>query len=95
MAELEISRTCRTASSERYILSLSEEHVASLDLHFVSGDQIEATLVVLNADVIDESELPPLLDKLHYRLFANDEHQRARFLVMYGKFQGEYSPDGT
>ncbi len=96
MDEIEISRTCRTASSERYILSLGEEHVASLDLHFVSSNCIEATLVVLNADVIAESELTALLDMLHRRLFADNEHQRtqARFMVMYGKFQGEYSPGG-
>ncbi|NNM84913.1 MAG: hypothetical protein HKL96_04035 [Phycisphaerales bacterium] len=92
-----MSRTCRTASSERYILSLLEEHVASLDLHFVSDDQIEATLVVLNAEVLAESELTALLDTLHHRLFADSEHRRirARFMVMYGKFQGEYGAGGT
>ncbi len=97
MRDLQLVRTLRTPSSERFILRRDSADFASLDLHYLPRGSVHGTLVILEEAGLGEAEIHALLQVIDERLLpevALDQHDRA-FSVIVGKSLGAFRAEGS
>lgn len=95
---LHYSRTLRTESSERFLIQSDSGHdVAALELHYLSGQRVFGTLIVLDEKVIPKSKIPEVLKDFDEKLLpdVSIEDGKLSFTVVSGHIVGTFHPHPT
>ena len=88
-------RTLRTESSERYLLQSEAGHdAAALELHYLGGNKIAGTLIILDEHAIPESKVPEVLKDFDSSLLpdVSVEEGNLAFTVVSGHIVGTFHP---
>jgi len=92
---MNLTRTLRTPSSERFILhSDSGKDVAALDLHYLDQGRVAGTLIILDSSAISENKVPEALREIDEKLLpdASIEDGKVSFTVVSGHVVGNFVP---
>lgn len=92
---LNFVRTLRTPASERFLFqSDAGKDIAALDLHYLSGERVAGTLIVLDENLLPEPKVPDLLKEIDQRLLpdASMEDGKLHFTVVSGHVLGTFLP---
>ncbi len=90
-------RTLRTESSERFLIQVDGRDVAALELHYLSGQRVVGTLIILDEREIPESKVPDVLKDIDERLLpdASIEDGKLSYTVVSGHVVGHFFPHPT
>ncbi|MBA2449800.1 MAG: hypothetical protein H0V51_17390 [Chloroflexi bacterium] len=93
MEDLRYDRLCRTAHSESYLLSQSEESVGRVDLHFTTS--VVHGVIVVERD-LDEEAVTSLIERIDEDLVLSADVPRDDFIVSVyqGREVGVYNDFG-
>src|SRR5262249_20003779 len=88
-------RTLRTTSSERFLVQADGgKDVAALDVHYLAGDRVAGTVIVLDPAAIPEKSIPNLLREIDEKLLpdASIQDGKLTFTVVVGHVVGTFFP---
>jgi len=90
-------RLLRTPASERFLIRLRDDDVASLDLHYLQDLTVQATLVLFEGSSIAEPDVPDLLNQIDEVLLpeARLDDRTLSFTVVVGRVLGAFSAERT
>lgn len=94
MEPIQIVRTLRTNSSERFLVQRNKTDVAALELHYLHSGSVQATLILFDGSGIGESEVPGLLTWLDEVLLPDVAltDRNLAFTVVIGRVLGAFQP---
>jgi len=94
-APLIVTRTLRTAHSERFLLAEpgAPAECAVLDVHYLANGTVRGTVVVFEGAGVSEADVPALLQRIDEQLLPDVQLDDAtlEFTVVVGRVLGAYS----
>lgn len=91
--QLAFVRTLRTPSSERFLLQHDGNDFAALDIHYLSDNRVNATLVLFEGSGVGDDQVPELLAQIDDRLLpeVSVRDNSLLFTVVVGRVLGAFS----
>jgi hypothetical protein len=95
---LHFVRTLRTPHSERFLIQAEAgRDCGAVELHYLPGERVEGTVIVLDDKIFPESKVPALLKEIDEFLLpdASLEDGKLHFTVVTGHVVGTFFPHPT
>lgn len=97
MDTLSFTRILRTPHSERYIIQLGTTDAGSIDIHYVDGGKVVATIILMNSVPLPQQSEDRLIQLIDDQLLpdANRIDGSVIFTVVRGSVVNTYLGENT
>ena len=94
--DFSVLRVLRTPHSERFILAAGGKDFAALELHYLTGNKVDGTLIVFDEAMVPEDQVPAILEKIDDQLLPDVAvaDLNLTFTVVYGRVLGAFQSSG-
>ena len=95
---LHFVRSVRTSASERFLIQAEPgKDCGVVELHYLSGDRVVGTVIILDDKIFPEKKVPELLKEIDEFLLpdANIEDGKLHFTVVTGHVVGTFFPHSS
>lgn len=96
MGKVEFTRTLRTPFSERFVLKDGDQDIGAVDLHFLEGGRVAATLTLLDDRTCTPEQIEAVISRIDDLLLPDVSREEGKivFTVVRGKVVGSYIGSG-